>query len=124
VLCTLKAWESEDFCRAKLNRSCIGKIDRARNEPGRLQRRHRPPFAATGARIVATLAKELAQRGSGRGLISICAAGGHGRDRHPGEMSFALEHQLQPRAGPLKRARIGERFEPLNLVVLAPRLDV
>jgi acetyl-CoA C-acetyltransferase len=78
VLCTLKAWESEDFCRKKLNREPLGRIDRAKlNRKGSsVALGH--PFAATGARIVATLAKQLAERGSGRGLISICAAGGMG----------------------------------------------
>jgi acetyl-CoA C-acetyltransferase len=78
VLCTLKAWESEDFCRSKLNRPALGKIDRAKMNPVGSSVAIGHPFAATGARIVATLAKELAQRGSGRGLISICAAGGQG----------------------------------------------
>jgi acetyl-CoA C-acetyltransferase len=36
------------------------------------------PFSATGGRIVATLAALLAEKGAGRGLISICAAGGQG----------------------------------------------
>jgi acetyl-CoA C-acetyltransferase len=78
VLCTLKAWESEDFCRKKLNRAALGSIDRNRMNPVGSSVAIGHPFAATGARIVATLAKELAQRGSGRGLISICAAGGMG----------------------------------------------
>jgi acetyl-CoA C-acetyltransferase len=78
VLCTLKAWESEDFCRKKLNRSFLGSIDRQKMNPVGSSVAIGHPFAATGARIVATLAKELAQRGSGRGLISICAAGGMG----------------------------------------------
>ena len=78
VLCTLKAWESEEFCRSRLNRPALGKIDRSRMNPVGSSVAIGHPFAATGARIVATLAKELAQRGSGRGLISICAAGGMG----------------------------------------------
>ena len=78
VLCTLKAWESEDYCRTKLNRPALGSIDRAKLNPkgGSVAIGH--PFGATGARIVASLAKQLAERGSGRGLISICAAGGMG----------------------------------------------
>jgi len=79
VLCTLAAWESEDYCRSRLKRaSALGSIDRARLNPkgGSVALGH--PFAATGARIVGTLAKELAQRGAGRGLISICTAGGMG----------------------------------------------
>ena len=79
VLCTLKAWESEDYCRTKLKRSVpLGSVDRAKLNPvgGSVALGH--PFAATGARIVGTLAKQLAQRGAGRGLISICTAGGMG----------------------------------------------
>ena len=79
VLCTLKAWESESYCRDKLMRSApLGAIDRSKLNPkgGSVALGH--PFAATGTRIVATLARQLAQRGSGRGLISICTAGGMG----------------------------------------------
>jgi acetyl-CoA C-acetyltransferase len=79
VLCTLKAWESENYCRNRLGRNeALGKIDRARMNPKGSSVALGHPFAATGARIVATLAKQLAERGSGRGLISICAAGGMG----------------------------------------------
>jgi len=79
VLCTLKAWESAEYCRAKLGlQAPLGSIDRARLnlKGGSVALGH--PFAATGARIVGTLAKQLAQRGTGRGLISICTAGGMG----------------------------------------------
>jgi acetyl-CoA C-acetyltransferase len=79
VLATLKAWESQEYCREVLGRDgALGSIDRAKlNVKGSsLALGH--PFAATGARIVATLAKLLEQRGSGRGLISICTAGGMG----------------------------------------------
>lgn len=84
VLATLAAWESAQFCRERLGRTePLGAIDRARlNVTGSsLAAGH--PFAATGGRIVATLAKLLHQRAreSGRtqrGLISICAAGGQG----------------------------------------------
>jgi acetyl-CoA C-acetyltransferase len=78
VLCTLKAWESEDWCRARLGRPALGAIDRKKLNLKGSSVAIGHPFAATGARIVATLAKQLAQRGSGRGLISICAAGGMG----------------------------------------------
>jgi acetyl-CoA C-acetyltransferase len=78
VLCTLKAWESERFCKEKLNRAVLGPIDRTKMNPKGSSVALGHPFAATGARIVATLAKQLAERGSGRGLISICAAGGMG----------------------------------------------
>lgn len=79
VLCTLKAWESADYCREKLGRKApLGAIDRERLNPkgGSVALGH--PFAATGTRIIGTLAKQLHQRGSGRGLISICTAGGLG----------------------------------------------
>jgi acetyl-CoA C-acetyltransferase len=79
VLCTLKAWESERFCRERLGLAQpLGSIDRARLnvKGGSVAVGH--PFAATGARIVATLGKLLATRGSGRGLISVCTAGGMG----------------------------------------------
>jgi acetyl-CoA C-acetyltransferase len=79
VLCTLKAWQSPEFCRERLGLSePLGAIDRSRLnlKGGSVAIGH--PFAATGARILATLAKLLAQRGSGRGLISVCTAGGMG----------------------------------------------
>ncbi|WP_211825556.1 acetyl-CoA C-acetyltransferase [Kistimonas asteriae] len=79
VLSTLKAWEDPAFCREKLGLSApLGAIDRNKlNVKGSsLATGH--PFAATGARIIATLAKTLAENGGGRGLISICAAGGLG----------------------------------------------
>jgi acetyl-CoA C-acetyltransferase len=79
VLCTLRAWEDPAFCRERLGLDApLGPIDRARLNPkgGSLAVGH--PFAATGARIVASLAKLLAQKGAGRGLVSICAAGGQG----------------------------------------------
>jgi acetyl-CoA C-acetyltransferase len=78
VLCTLKAWESEQYCSNRLGRAALGSIDRARLNPKGSSIAIGHPFAATGARILATLAKQLAERGSGRGLISICAAGGMG----------------------------------------------
>jgi acetyl-CoA C-acetyltransferase len=79
VLCTLKAWESEDYCRTKLGRkAALGSIDRAKMNPVGSSVALGHPFAATGTRIVATLAKELEQRGGGRGLVSICTAGGMG----------------------------------------------
>ena len=79
VLCTLKAWESDEYCRNKLKRpAALGRIDRSKLNPKGSSVALGHPFAATGARIVATLARQLAERGSGRGLISICAAGGMG----------------------------------------------
>jgi acetyl-CoA C-acetyltransferase len=79
VLCTLKAWEDPVFCSERLGLDApLGAIDRERINVhgGSLGAGH--PFGATGGRIVATLAKALSQRGSGRGVISICAAGGLG----------------------------------------------
>lgn len=79
VLSTLKAWQDPDFCKDRLGRDKpLGSIDRNKlNIKGSsLATGH--PFAATGGRIVATMAKLLEEKGSGRGLISICAAGGQG----------------------------------------------
>lgn len=79
VLSTLKAWEDPVFCKEKLGLDQpLGSIDRDKlNVKGSsLAAGH--PFAATGGRIIATLSKLLEEKGSGRGLISICAAGGQG----------------------------------------------
>ena len=79
VLCTLKAWEDAEYCKTRLGLDTpLGSIDRSRlNVKGSsLAAGH--PFAATGGRIVANLAKLLDAAGKGRGLISICAAGGQG----------------------------------------------
>jgi acetyl-CoA C-acetyltransferase len=79
VLCTLRAWESEEYCRNRLGLDKpLGSIDPARLNVHGSSLAVGHPFAATGARIVATLAKLLEQKGSGRGLISICTAGGMG----------------------------------------------
>jgi len=79
VLCTLKAWESADFCRNQLGLDApLGSIDRTKLNVKGSSLAVGHPFAATGTRIVATLAKLLAQKGAGRGLISICTAGGMG----------------------------------------------
>ena len=79
VLCTLAAWEDPVFCRERLGlERPLGSIDREKLNVrgGSLAAGH--PFAATGGRIVGNLAKLLHERGGGRGLISICAAGGQG----------------------------------------------
>jgi acetyl-CoA C-acetyltransferase len=79
TLATLKAWESEKFCRERLGRDQpLGSIDRAKLNVrgGSVAVGH--PFAATGTRLVATLAKLLKLQGRGRGLISVCTAGGMG----------------------------------------------
>jgi acetyl-CoA C-acetyltransferase len=79
VLCTLQAWESAAFCRDKLGLDApLGRIDRAKLNVVGSSLAYGHPFAATGARIVATLAQLLAERGGRRGLISICTAGGMG----------------------------------------------
>jgi acetyl-CoA C-acetyltransferase len=77
VLATLKAWEDADFAKARLGlETPPGAIERDRLNVVGSSLAVGHPFAATGGRIVATLAKLLAEKGSGRGLISICAAGG------------------------------------------------
>ena len=79
VLCTLKAWESEDYCRQRLGlKKPLGSIDREKLNIHGSSLAIGHPFAATGARIVATLAQILEEKGSGRGLISVCTAGGMG----------------------------------------------
>ena len=79
VAFTLKAWEDPKFCKERLGLDKpLGSIDRSKLnvKGGSLASGH--PFAATGGRIVATLGKMLAEKGEGRGLVSICAAGGNG----------------------------------------------
>jgi acetyl-CoA C-acetyltransferase len=79
VLCNMKAWESDEYCRTVLGRKgAIGSIDRKKLNTKGSSIALGHPFAATGARIVGTLAKLLAQGGQKRGLISICTAGGMG----------------------------------------------
>jgi acetyl-CoA C-acetyltransferase len=79
VLVTLKAWEDKAYCTERLGLDApLGPIDRTRLNVAGSSLAAGHPFAATGGRIVATLAKLLAEKGSGRGLISICAAGGQG----------------------------------------------
>lgn len=79
VLCTLRAWESCDYCRKVLGKSNpLGSIDQSKMniKGGSLALGH--PFAATGGRIIATAAKILKEKGQGRILLSICTAGGMG----------------------------------------------
>jgi len=79
TIATLKAWQSDEFCRTRLGRNnALGPIDLSRlnTKGGSIAMGH--PFAATGARIIASLAKMLQEKGSGRGLISVCTAGGMG----------------------------------------------
>ncbi len=79
VLCTLRAWESEDYCRSRLGLDApLGRVDPVKINPVGSSLATGHPFAATGARIVATAARQLKERGGGRALISICTAGGMG----------------------------------------------
>ncbi len=79
VLCTLKAWESAEYCSKRLGLSApLGAIDPAKLNVVGSSLAFGHPFAATGARIVATAAKLLAEKGGGRALISVCTAGGMG----------------------------------------------
>ncbi|MGY1651957.1 acetyl-CoA C-acetyltransferase [Geodermatophilus sp. SYSU D01119] len=80
VLATLKAWEDPAFCKERLGLDApLGSIDRSRLNVNGSSLAAGHPFAATGGRIVASLAKQLHEAGPGkRGLISICAAGGQG----------------------------------------------
>ena len=79
VLSTLAAWEDPVFCKERLGLDApLGSIDRAKLNVNGSSLAAAHPFAATGGRIINTLAHELAEKGSGRGLISICAAGGVG----------------------------------------------
>ena len=79
VLSTLKAWESEDYCKAALGaESALGCIDRSKLNVKGSSLAYGHPFAATGARIVALLAKQLSETKGKTGLISICTAGGMG----------------------------------------------
>ncbi|MCB1844435.1 MAG: acetyl-CoA C-acyltransferase, partial [Halioglobus sp.] len=79
TIATMKAWQSPEFCRDRLGRQqAMGSIDLAKLnvKGGSLAIGH--PFAATGARVVSTMAKLLSEKGSGRGLVSVCTAGGMG----------------------------------------------
>ena len=114
VLCTLRAWEDERFCRERLGRDApLGAIDRdlLNVNGGSLAAGH--PFAATGGRIVASLAKELHQRGEGRAAISICAAAGQGvvaimgRPRRRRQMSDLYSQLVNSPPGRLIAPRVG-----------------
>jgi acetyl-CoA C-acetyltransferase len=79
VLSTLKAWEDPDFCKDRLGLDApLGPVDRSKLNVAGSSLAAGHPFAATGGRIVATLSKLLHERGSGWGLVSVCAAGGQG----------------------------------------------
>jgi acetyl-CoA C-acetyltransferase len=80
VLCTLAAWESAEFCRERLGRDApLGALDRSKLNVKGSSIAVGHPFAATGARVLATTAKLLSQDATARrGLISVCTAGGMG----------------------------------------------
>ena len=79
VLSTLAAWEDETFCQERLGLDApLGSIDRSKLNVNGSSLAAGHPFAATGGRILATAAKLLDEKGSGRALVSICAAGGQG----------------------------------------------
>ena len=79
VLATLKAWEDPIFCKERLGLDePLGAVVRSKLNVNGSSLAAGHPFAATGGRIIATLAKLLHEKGSGRGAISICAAGGQG----------------------------------------------
>lgn len=79
VLSTLKAWEDEKFCKERLGLDApLGSIDRSKLNVNGSSLGAGHPFAATGGRILATAAKLINEKGSGRALISICTAGGEG----------------------------------------------
>jgi acetyl-CoA C-acetyltransferase len=78
VLCTLKAWEDPEYCKKNMGKDApLGPIDRSKLNVKGSSLAFGHPFAATGARIVANMAKLLSANG-GRGLISVCTAGGMG----------------------------------------------
>lgn len=79
VLCTLRAWESAEYCRDKLGLDKpLGVIDPAKLNPVGSSLAIGHPFAATGTRLLASAAKQLEERGGGRALLSVCTAGGMG----------------------------------------------
>jgi acetyl-CoA C-acetyltransferase len=80
VLCTLKAWESPEYCKERLGLDrALGSIDRSKLNVNGSSVAMGHPFAATGTRIVAMLAKMLSESATAkRGLISVCTAGGMG----------------------------------------------
>ena len=100
VLATLAAWEDETFCKERLGLDApLGSIDRSKLNVNGSSLAAGHPFAATGGRILATAAKLLDQKGSGRALISICAAGGQG-------VTCILEKQFQLLLAPLIWAKL------------------
>jgi len=78
VLATLKIWESEELMKTFGLDNALGSIDRSKLNVNGSSLAAAHPFAATGGRLIATMAKLLNQKGSGKGFISVCAAGGQG----------------------------------------------
>ncbi len=78
VLCTLKAWEDDEYCQQMGASGALGSIDRSKMNVNGSSLAVGHPFAATGGRILGTLSKMLNEKGSGKGLISVCTAGGMG----------------------------------------------
>jgi acetyl-CoA C-acetyltransferase len=121
VLCTLKAWEDPQYCKTMLGKDApLGSIDRAKLNVKGSSLAYGHPFAATGARIIAMLAKILEENGGGRGLISICTAGGMGvcaileRPREAGAQAVqavepvaAVEPAPEPAAQPVAEPEPG-----------------
>jgi acetyl-CoA C-acetyltransferase len=107
VLCTLKAWEDPVYCKTMLGKDRpLGSIDRAKMNVKGSSLAYGHPFAATGGRILGMLAKILQENGGGRGLISICTAGGMGvcaimeRPRNAAAPAYAQPVQAEPAAFP------------------------
>ena len=75
----MQAWESADYCRDRLGRAQpLGSIDREKLNTRGSSVAVGHPFAATGARVIATMAKLLHENGGGRGLVAVCTPGGMG----------------------------------------------
>ena len=112
VLATLKAWESAEYCRERLGRAePLGSIDRAKLNVKGSSIAIGHPFAATGARILAVMAKLLHEGRGKRGLISICTAGGMGV---AALVEVARAEPISERAEPVSERidAVPERAEP------------
>jgi acetyl-CoA C-acetyltransferase len=119
VLCTLKAWEDPHYCKTMLGKDApLGSIDRAKLNVKGSSIAYGHPFAATGARIVATLAKILEENGGGRGLISICTAGGMGVCAILERPRAVVAGQIQADAVPHAEA-VPQPADPVAAVPLA-----
>ena len=117
VLCTLRAWESEEYCRNRLGLDApLGRIDPAKINPNGSSLAAGHPFAATGARIVATAAKELKERGGGRVPDLDLHRRRHGRGRDPGALALTLplrySHRRAGRCALRVRLRVAPRHQP------------